>query len=240
MKKMHLDTEKDIFEQEKILLDDENNFCNLVAKKYLSKEIVITPMFSVPLLHIKMTNWESKKKRLLELFDESKKWLVNRDSVSTTYELGRHRQNKSKEQILERLHWEKQFSNVVDKIFYEERKIIYECFGNPENFPDKIAEINYAWFQEQKKGMFHAPHTHGNAPNGLGSVCFIQFDEKIHTPTQFISPFSNNLEYNFAETYAEKNISSGSLIVFPSNIFHYTLPSQDEKSRIIISLNMTV
>jgi hypothetical protein len=228
------------FDKEKKLLDDESNFCNLVAEKYLNKEIIIKPMFSVPLLHIKMSNWEIKKKKLLELFDESKEWLVNRDSVFTTYELERHRKNKSQEQILQRQEWEKQFANIIDQIFYEERKIIYECFGNPENFPNKMAEINYAWFQEQKKGMFHAPHTHGNAPSSLGSVCFIEFDERVHTPTEFICPFLNNLEYNRKEVYVEKNISSGSLIVFPSNIFHYTLPSQDEKSRIIVSLNMTV
>ena len=136
--------------------------------------------------------------------------------------------------------WEKNMSKSLDYIFYEEREIIYECFGDPEKFPDEIANISYSWFQEQKNGMFHAPHTHGAFPGSLGSVCFIEFDETVHTPTKFICPYPNNFKYNIQETYVEKNISSGSLIVFPSNIFHYTLPTYHEKSRIILSMNITV
>lgn len=238
--KINFSPKENIFERENKLLDDEDTFCTLVAEKYLNKEIIITPMFTVPLLHIKMSNWEVKKKKLLDLFHESKKWMVNRDTVLTTYELKRHRKNKSEKEILERNEWEEQFSKIIDQIFYEERKIIYETFGDPEKFPDKKAEINYTWFQEQRKGMFHGPHTHGTSPGSLASVCFIEFDEDIHTPTEFIRPFPDVIRYNSEETYVEKNISSGSLIVFPANIFHYTSPSQHEKSRIILSLNMSI
>lgn len=227
-------------EQEKQILNDEEYFANLVAQKYLNKEIVITPMFSVPLLHIKMSNWEVKKNKLLELFESGKKWLINRDTVNTTYELNRHRESKTEKENLERSAWDKHFFETIDDIFYEERKIIYETFGNPEQFPDQTAEIKYAWFQEQIKGMFHGPHTHGCAPGGLGSVCFIEFDENIHTPTEFVSPFTSTLNSNSDAIHVEKNVSSGSLIVFPSNTLHYTLPNNTEKSRIILSLNITV
>ena len=47
-------------------------------------------------------------------------------------------------------------------------------FGNPENFPHKSVSIDYCWFQEQKKGMFHVPHVHGFG--GLSAVCFMDFD----------------------------------------------------------------
>lgn len=234
--KINFSTEENIFEKENKLLDDEDTFCTLVAEKYLNKEIIITPMFTVPLLHIKMSNWEVKKQKLLELFETSKKWLVNRDTVFTTYDS----EYKFEGENLKKIEWEKQFQQTIDKIFYEERKIIYETFGDPENFPDKNAEISYAWFQEQTKGMFHKPHTHGYVPGTLGSVCFIEFDENIHTPTEFVSPVISTVNSKSNNIFVEKNISSGSLIVFPANIFHYTSPSQHEKSRIILSLNMSI
>lgn len=234
--KINFSPKENIFERENKLLDDEDTFCTLVAEKYLNKEIIITPMFTVPLLHIKMSNWEVKKQKLLELFESSKKWLKNENSIFTTYKS----EDEFEGENSERIEWEKKSHRIINEIFYEERKIIYETFGDPEKFPDKKAQINYAWFQEQTKGMFHKPHTHGFVAGSLGSVCFIEFDENIHTATEFIRPFPNTLKYNEGEVYIEKNISSGSLIVFPANIIHYTSPSQHEKSRIILSLNMSI
>lgn len=239
MKQIIFDSNNDL-QQKKKIVDDENYFTNLVAQKYLNKEIVITPMFAVPLLHIKMSNWEVKKHKLLELFESGKKWLVNRDTVNTTYELNHHRESKTEKENLERSAWDKHFFETIDDIFYEERKIIYETFGKPEEFPNENAKIQYAWFQEQKKGMFHGPHTHGCSPGRLGSVCFIEFDENIHTPTEFVSSFTSNLNSNSDNIHVEKNVSSGSLIVFPANTLHYTLPNKSEKSRIILSLNIAV
>ena len=240
MKEIIFDSNSNIEREEKEILNDEEYFANLVANKYLNKEIVITPMFAVPLLHIKISNWQDKKDKLLELFESGKEWMNYLDTVNTTYTTSKHLKDKTQKEILERNNWNKHFSETIDDIFYEEKKIIYETFGNPEGFPNQTAKIEYAWFQEQKKGMFHGPHTHGCAPGRLGSVCFIEFDENIHTPTEFISPFPNILELEKDLIHREKNITSGSLIVFPANTIHYTLPNQFEESRIILSMNITV
>lgn len=237
MKEINFYSNSNLKEEHQIL-NDEEYFANLVANKYLNKEIVITPMFAVPLLHIKISNWQDKKDKLLELFESGKEWLNCLDTVNTTYSTGKQLKDKTRKEILERNNWNKHFFETIDDIFYEEKKIIYETFGNPEEFPEQTAKIEYAWFQEQIKGMFHGPHTHGCAPGRLASVCFIEFDENIHTPTEFISPFHNILEKD--QIHREKNITSGSLIVFPANTIHYTLPNQFEKSRIILSMNITV
>lgn len=223
--------------EEKELLKDENYLTNLVARKYLNNEIVIKPMFTVPLLHIKMSNWDVKKQKLLELFSSSQKWLINRESVNTTYVNSIEYREKLQEEIVDREEWSIKFSETISDIFDEEAKIIYETFGNPQECPDKTATIGYSWFQEQKRGMCHAPHTHGNG--GLSAVCFIEYDQNFHTPTEFLSPYLNPAK-GHNELYVEKNISSGSLIVFPSNIVHYTLPSESDKSRIILSLNISI
>lgn len=218
-------------------LDDENYLTNLIARKYLNNEIIIKPMFTVPLLHIKMSDWDTKKQKLLELFETSQKWLIKRHTVNTTYVNSYEYKKRSTEEITTREDWEINFYEIISDIFYEEAKIIYETFGNPEENPNGIATIGYSWFQEQKKGMCHAPHTHGNG--GLSAVCFIEYDKNCHTPTEFLSPYLNPLK-GHNELYVEENISSGSLIVFPSSIVHYTLPSESDKSRIILSLNMSI
>ena len=219
------------------LVDDESNFINTVANKYLKKEIVITPMFTVPLLHIKMSNWEFKKPILLDLFKKSEEWISKRDTVNTTYLNDTDFKEKSKEQILKINSWDEYLSKILFDVFYEELKIIYETFGDPENYPNKIANISYAWFQEQKDGMFHFPHSHGNC--GLSAVCFVEYDEKYHTPTHFLSPYLNPLK-GHNEEYCEQNISSGSLLVFPSNIIHHTYPNNSEKNRIILAFNASI
>lgn len=233
MKEITFYSNEDVNEQ----LNDENYLTNLIARKYLNKEIIIKPMFTVPLLHIKMSDWDTKKKKLLELFQTSQKWLIKRHTLNTTYINSYEYKKISEEEIRTREEWEINFSEIISDVFYEEAKIIYETFGNPEENPNGIAKIGYSWFQEQKKGMCHAPHTHGNG--GLSAVCFIEYDENCHTPTEFLSPYLNPLK-GHNELHVEENISSGSLVVFPSNIVHYTVPSESEKSRIILSLNISI
>jgi hypothetical protein len=194
-------------------------------------------MFTVPLLHVKMSNWNIKKSILLDLFEKSQKWLIKRDTVNTTYINDYDCKKKTEEEISQLEFWDKNFCKTLFDVFYEELKIIYETFGDPENYPNKIANINYAWFQEQKDGMFHFPHTHGNV--GLSAVCFVEYDEKYHTSTQFLSPYLNPSK-GHNEEYFEKNISSGSLLVFPSNIIHYTYPNNSEKNRIILAFNVSI
>lgn len=231
MKKITFYTDENKPEEES--LDVEDYFCNLVANKYLNREIIIRPMFTVPLLHIKMSNWEDKKQKLIELFNLNKKWLVKRDTVNTTY----LNENDFENVDLRREFWDKNVSECISNIFNEERKIIYEMFGNPNLYPERSAHINYAWFQEQKNGMFHGPHTHGVC--GLSAVCFIEYDKNQHTPTIFLSPYLNPTK-GHNEEYSDTNVSSGSLLVFPSNIVHFTQPNNTSSDRIILALNINV
>jgi hypothetical protein len=218
-----------------IEFDDEQDFINLVASKYLKKEITITPMFSVPILHLKMSNWEFKKQILLNLFEDSQEWISTRDTVNTTYI--NEKEFKTNEKILEFEAWEKHIHETIYEILKEECKIIYETFGNPESYPNKTAEINYVWFQEQKKEMYHGPHSHGIS--GLSAVCFVEYDPIYHTPTRFLSPYLNPTK-GYNEEYYDDTVSSGSLLVFPSNIIHYTSPNFSEKNRLILSFNINL
>lgn len=229
MKKITFYTDQDKFEDK--FLNNEDYFCNLVASKYLNKEIIIRPMFTVPLLHIKMSNWEVKKQKLIELFNLNKSWLIKRDTVNTTYLNDKDLLNRDSPEEF----WNKNTSEYISNIFNEERKIIYEMFGDPNKYPERSADINYAWFQEQKDGMYHGPHTHGFC--GLSAVCFIEYNKNHHKPTSFLSPYLNPSK-GYNEEYCDESVSSGSLLVFPSNIVHYTNPN--DIGRIILAFNINV
>ena len=226
-----------VLEQNKEINNDENYFFNLVSSKYLNKEIVITPMFSVPILHIKMSDWDNKKKDLMNLFFSSQDQLVCMGTVNTTYIAQENLECLSNNEVKNIRTWEDDFVESVSNIFQEEGKIIYECFGNPTRYPQKTFNIDNCWFQEQKKGMFHPPHTHGLSR--LSAVCFVDYDKNEHTPTEFLSPYISSIDNRHHE-YSPKDISSGSLIVFPSNIIHYTYPHNSENSRIILSMNIRI
>jgi hypothetical protein len=234
MKQINFDSDN-VFEQKKEIQDDENYFVNLVSRKYLNKEIVIAPMFSVPILHIKMSNWDHKKKQLMDMFFSNQNQLRYSQTVNTTYIRHESLAYLSDEEAENIRVWENDFIKSISNIFQEERKIIYECFGNPTEHPQKTCYVGNCWFQEQKKGMFHPPHTHGFC--GLSAVCFVNYDKNEHTATEFLSPHTS-YDTDTHEYYVPKDISSGSLIVFPSNIIHYTHPHNSENSRIILSINI--
>jgi hypothetical protein len=215
-------------EQNKVELKQDNqekvNYTELIASKFSNNEISVKPIFSIPFFTIsKLSNWQEKKNSMLKLFEEYQDKVVKRGSVLTSYV--DEEDNFSYKEFIEK----------ISKILNEELHLIYEIFGS-EKYPYKKANILDAWFQEQKQHMYHGPHNHGMG--GLAAVCFLNYDENEHTPTQFISPYQNTLNGYFLN-HSEK-ISEGSMLIFPSNITHYTEPNQSKKSRIIFSMNVEV
>ena len=72
---------------------------------------------------------------------------------------------------------------------------------------------------------------------GFSSVCFVEYDENVHTPTKFISPYSNFVNGSCLD-HSPKNVIEGSLIFFPSAILHYTHPNNNNNTRTILSFNL--
>jgi hypothetical protein len=203
-------------------IEQKINYTELVAKKFSNNEIFVKPVFSIPFFTIsKLSNWEEKKNNLLKILNEYQDKVLRRGNVLSSY-------NKE--------NYSDSYQNFIEKIteiFNEELHLIYEVFGS-EKYPDKKANILDAWFQEQKENMYHGPHIHGM--NGLSVICFLEYDEKEHTSTQFISPYQDTLRGNFLN-HSEK-VTEGTMLIFPSNIMHYTEPNQSKKSRIIFSMNV--
>lgn len=179
----------------------------------------LVDMFKIPLLHLKVESWESKKKILKDLFDVSLYKNTEPDEQTTDYFYKVESGNNDKD------------LEVVKDIFSTELNKFKQCFGFEE------IEILVSWFELSVNGQQHEVHNHG--ATGYSAVCFIDFDKNYHKPTNFISPFNDFFRGNTL-TFEPKNIEDGSLIFFPSVIHHYAPPNHSNSPRMIISFNIKV
>jgi len=171
-------------------------------------------IFSVPLFHYEVRDWEDKKKKLKDLYNRVS---VNKD-LSYTVLTDYFRENKE-----ENHYWEE----IVD--------ILKEDLGLFSQETNMSYGPNGHWFELSKKGMHHEIHNHGAV--GYSCVLYIDYDEDEHTPTKFLSPF-NNFFVGCQLVHTPSKIKSGSIIFFPSVIHHYTSPNTSDKERLILSFNL--
>ena len=176
--------------------------------------IPIKPMFIVPYLTLEVSDWGNKKNKLLELMSK-----CNLDDSS--FLKSSFFDESSREQ-----------NQLVESIFEEELNHMKNSFALNEY------SVKHSWFQEQTKNMFHPLHDHCANNTMMSSICYIDYDSSEHTGTQFISPFMDSLSFSYLDFVPQVN--EGSIIFFPSNVLHQTLPSTSDKSRKIISFNMEV
>ena len=165
-------------------------------------------MLTIPFYHYKVSNWKEKKEQLLDFVS----------NLSFKY-----------------------FDQIAD---------LYTTYGDQtSSIPLKIleddilkftTEVKYSgemdadiWFQKYYENQFHSPHNHGAI--GYSAVLYINFDKRIHEGTRFLAPF-NDPDGNHIEFVPD--VDEGSLIFFPSYLYHYTLPNKSDTIRIIMSMNL--
>lgn len=138
-------------------------------------------------------------------------------------------------------------SDSLPKLYYEIKERLDELYFYFE-FKDELSlKIDNAWININKKHNYNAPHDHSyglfsgvyyvKAEQCMGDVVFVS-----PCPAQGIcvnssiiktlNPFNNNIFRVTPKT--------GMLILFPSWIYHYTLPNQTEEDRISIAFNTHV
>jgi len=169
--------------------------------------------FSIPLIHIKIDEWEFKKKEIIKLFSSSNLKIDKLEKVKSDF-----------------FNKKKNYNNKIQKIFSNEIKSLEEVV-NIKNFI-----VSNSWIESADRSMFHQIHNHGAL--GYSAVCFINYDETQHTPTQFISPFNDFINGSIL-SYSPEQISEGSILFFPSIIHHYTIPNESDIERIILSFNLS-
>ena len=170
-------------------------------------------IFYVPLLHLEVRNWKSKRSQLFDILNNCELNMVGGEEVYTDY------------------HQKHDNVDIVSSIFEEELGI----FCNSFNFSE--FKILNTWFEVSEQNNFHEPHNH--SATGYVAVCYVQYDENQHKPLTLISPF-NNFVTGTTLHYIPENIKEGSIIFFPASILHYTRVNNSNYKRIVVSLNLDV
>lgn len=182
--------------------------------EYSGEKIVpILSMFTIPYLQLDVSDWDNKKRKLLELM--SKCNFISSNSILESSFFDESSKNHN---------------DLVECIFEDELRQVKKAFGF------NYYSIKYSWFQEQTKNMFHPMHDHGENNIMMSSICYIEYNPSEHSPTQFISPFVDS--FTFSHSHFMPRVDEGTIIFFPSNVLHQTLPSPSDKPRKIISFNM--
>ncbi len=177
------------------------------------------PIFPEPnYLHIRSENWESKKKILLSILRSDK--LVKDDMDGTRVYTDYHHQ------LDRNLDY---YSSDLPTIFENELEI---ALHELKAFDFKIIT---SWFENSEKYCCHGIHNHGSV--GHSAVCFVEYDEKEHLPTKFLSSSLLPTTHE-AMIHVPPNVKEGDIIIFPSNVMHFTDPVVSDKSRLIISWNI--
>jgi len=184
-------------------------------------EDYLVPMFSTPLLHLKVNDWEKKKRQLVLMYESRKE---QRDKFKIA--CGKEESHDVETDYHYNYDNDIDYSDVITDIFREELETLSDTF-------ECAIEVSTTWFEKAKKGKQHSVHNHG--VEGFSAVCFIQFDPKYHTPTVFMNP---NVADDQVTNFIPPGIREGSLIIFPSYVLHYTAPNTSNVDRVILSFNM--
>jgi len=185
-------------------------------------EDYILPAFSVPIFHYKIFNWKSKKENLLRIYNsrinQKEKFKVSEgkeDSLDVQTDFHFNYDNS-----------DDHYSDQIEKILKDE----LDAFSEDSQLD---IEVHNCWFEKAEKYKFHTCHNHGTT--GYSAVCFVEFDPKYHNPTVFINPITAD---NDTSNFMPPKIREGSLIFFPSFLYHYTSPNLSDIDRVILSFNL--
>lgn len=177
------------------------------------------PMFAIPFLHMRLENWQWRKKVLLNhLLDRR---TMKRDDTLDHLTTDYHYQFEEGESGV--------YNRQVSELFGGEIDYLMERANLAS------AEVIMSWFEETGEKDYHGIHNHGAA--GFSSVVYVDYDPNVHQPTQFVCPWVGTVEQEVLE-FVPPNVQEGDIIFFPSLISHYTRPNKTTKKRLILSFNL--
>lgn len=198
---------------------------NVVLEDYLM------PMFSIPILHLAVRDWENKKEQLFRIYNYIQS--NRKEQISFDVETDYHYNLKTPDTC---------YSSEISSILSEELSIatnellIGDLDEEDENCQKPFFVMENSWFEKASKYSSHQAHNHG--PIGYSCVCYLQFNTEEHTPTYFLNPFigSNPSELSFIP----QGVGEGSILFWPSPILHYTESNKSDIDRIILSFNLSI
>lgn len=94
--------------------------------------------------------------------------------------------------------------------------------------------IKDIWSVQYQKGDYHVVHTHGIS--NFSGVLYFDYDREVHTPTYFVADHINPIT-GYTDIITE-DVDEGEIVIFPSNMLHFTKPNKSDKIRTIVSFDI--
>ena len=166
-------------------------------------------LFSIPYYTIKVKNFESKKKKLEELFNIFPDKKLENQNFKT---------NRQMEKV------------GLSKSFY---LILQDELQEISQHFKKDIGIEDAWSVTYEKGDFQLPHNHGST--GLAAILYLNLNDN-HPQTMYIQPWNDF--FTDYTVYYNLPISEGDIIITPKFVRHFTKPNENDDIKRVITWDM--
>jgi len=174
-------------------------------------------MFTVPIYHYKIENWDHNKKRILDVIPP---------------EIPEHRDPEDlglySDYFINAKVGNNKLPSYADTIIDIIKPYLMDMSGG-----EKL-DLTDMWYQKYYKNISHGTHVHGAI--GWSSVIYVEYDPNLHPPTRFYSPFRDIWSGDC--TTFEEQVDEGDMVIFPSTIMHEAPPNMSDVRRTIISYNL--
>ena len=169
------------------------------------------PLFEFPSYQYEISDWDFKKKGLL---DRIKKQKFIRTALQT-FETDRQTNNKAYVRYLE--------DTLREELFYFCKEAEVTC------------SMSDAWCVRYEKNDHQTIHNHRGW--GFSGIIYVEFDPKVHTPTCFVAPWQEPRSDTTSLAYP-KDVKEGTMFIAPSSCLHFVKPNKARKRRTIISFDL--
>ena len=169
------------------------------------------PLFEFPSYKYKISDWEFKKKGLLNRINKQE---FKRTRLQT-FETDRQTNNKVYVRYLQEF--------LRDELFYFCKEAEVTC------------SMTDAWCVRYEKNDHQTIHNHRGW--GFSGIIYVEFDPKVNSPTCFVAPWQE--PRTDTTTLAKpQNVKEGTMFIAPSSCLHFVHPNQSRKRRTIISFDL--
>ena len=169
------------------------------------------PLFEFPSYQYEISDWDFKKKGLLNRINKQK---FVRTELQT-FETDRQTNNKTYVRYLE------DFIRAELFEFCKEAQV--------------TCHMTDAWCVRYEKNDHQTIHNHRGW--GFSGIIYVEFDHKVHSPTCFVAPW-NDPRTDTTSLNIPKDVKEGTMFIAPSSCLHFVHPNTSRKRRTIISFDL--
>ena len=170
-----------------------------------------TPLFEFPSFQYEVSDWEFKKKGLLNRINKGN---FIRTELQT-FETDRRTAGKTY------VHYLQDFLRDILSEFCKEAEV--------------TCSMTDAWCVRYHKGDQQTIHNHRGW--GFSGVLYVEFDPKVHTPTCFMAPWQDPRTDTTSLAFPP-DVKEGTVFIAPSFTHHFVKPNQSRKQRTVISFDL--